>query len=224
METIVNAKMKVDVWSDVMCPFCYIGKRKYEAALAQVDYADNVEIVWHSFLLNPNLIYQPDKDLYDYVAELKGQTREWSMRMHESLVEAAESVGLEFNLDIAKVANSFDAHRVIQLAKKHGLGDEIEERFFKAYFTEGALISDHDTLHQLAVEIGLDRDEVWKVLNSTIYADEVKRDIDAAVRIGVRGVPFFLMNGKYAVSGAQSPEVFLEYLNKSFLEWQNETG
>jgi predicted DsbA family dithiol-disulfide isomerase len=221
LKTIEN-KMKVEIWSDVMCPFCYIGKRKFEAALAQFEHKDNVEMVWHSFQLNPNLTYQPDKDVYDYVAELKGQTREWSLKAHKSLIESAKAVGLNYQLDKSKITNSFDAHRVIQLAKNYKLDDAIAERFFKAYFTEGALMSDHETLVRLAEEIGLHKDEVWSVLKSNLYADEVRKDGEEAQRIGATGVPFFVVNRKYAVSGAQNSDVFLQTLKKSFLEWRKE--
>lgn len=217
----MSAKMQVEIWSDVMCPFCYIGKRKFEAALEQFEHAKDLEIVWRSFQLNPDLQYQPDKDLYDYVAEMKGQSREWSIEIHKTLVDSAKSVGLDYQLDIAKIANSFDAHRVVQLAKTKGLGDEMEERLFKAYFSEGALISEHETLVVLATQIGLQENEVRNVLQSNQYATEVRQDQQEAQRVGARGVPFFCIDRKYAVSGAQSPEVFLGALEKSFAEWKD---
>lgn len=213
-------KMKVEIWSDIMCPFCYIGKRKFEAALASFPQRDSVEVVWLSFQLDPSITYQAGTDAYTYLAERKGQTRSWSVQMHNSVAQSAKAVGLEYNFDIVKVANSFDAHRVIQLAKKHLLGNEIEERFFKAYFCEGALMSDHETLVQLAAEVGLDREEVRNVLESQMYADEVRKDGEDARRFGANGVPFFVMDRKYAVSGAQDSSVFLETLTKAFNDWK----
>jgi protein disulfide-isomerase len=161
-------------------------------------------------------------DLYDYLAEIKGQSREWSLQMHESVVQMAKGVGLDYNFDIAKIGNSFDAHRMIQLAKANGLGDEMEERFFKAYFTEGALMSDPKTLERLAIDIGLDQEEVRNVLNSDRYAKAVEKDIAESRSIGVRGVPFFVMDRKYAVSGAQAPDVFLGALQQSYAAWRAE--
>ena len=143
--------MKVEIWSDVMCPFCYIGKRKFESALNSFSQKDSIQVVWHSFQLNPNLRNEEGKDAYTYLAEIKGQTREWSVKVHNSLAQSAKT-GLDYNFEKAKIANSFDAHRVIQLAKKYNLTDEVEERFFKAYFTDGELISDHQTLIRLATE------------------------------------------------------------------------
>lgn len=207
--------MKVEIWSDVMCPFCYIGKRKFEAALAQFPRKDEVEIVWHSFQLSPDMIDQPDKSVIEYLAEVKNKSIEWSIEMHNQVTDSAKSVGLEYNFDKAKVANSFDAHRLIQLAKKYNMTDALEERFFKAYFTEGALMSDHATLTRLAVQVGLDEQEVKTVLSTDKYTDDVIRDGQDAANLGVRGVPFFVVDRKYGVSGAQDSEVFLETLTKA---------
>lgn len=213
-------KMKVEIWSDIMCPFCYIGKRKFEKALSQFPHKNKIEIIWHSYQLNPNLEYEPDKDLYTYVAELKGETREWSVHIHENLVQTAKQLGLDYRFDKAKIANTFDAHRVIQLAKKYNLSNEIEERFFKAYFTEGALMSNHETLTKLAAEIGLDKKVVEQVLASNQYADEVRKDGQEAQQLGASGVPFFVIDRKSAVAGAQDSKVFLKMLEKTFDEWR----
>ena len=213
-------KMKVEIWSDVMCPFCYIGKRKFESALDSFPHKDSIQVVWHSFELNPNLRYNPGRDAYAYVAEIKGQTREWSVKIHDSLAQSAKSIGLDYNFDKAKITNSFDAHRVIQLAKKYNLTDEVEERFFKAYFTDGELMSDHETLIRLAAEAGLSKEEVTKVLETGQYAEEVRKDAVEARSMGANGVPFFVMDRKYAVSGAQDTSVFIQTLQKAFEEWQ----
>lgn len=213
-------KMKVEIWSDVMCPFCYIGKRKFEAALDSLPQKDLIQVVWHSFQLNPNLQYQPERDSYSYLAELKGQTREWAVKVHDNLTETAKSLGLDYHFGKAKITNSFDAHRVIQLARKYNLTDELEERFFKAYFTDGELMSDHATLIRLAAEAGLPREEVAEMLETNRYADEVIRDATEARQLGAHGVPFFVMDRKYAVSGAQEPEVFKATLQKALEEYQ----
>ncbi len=216
--------MKVDIWSDVLCPFCYIGKRKFEAALEQFPNKENVEVVWHSFQLDPSLKTQPGKNVYDHLAERKGQTRAWSVRMHEHVTNEAKKVGLNYNFDKAVIANSFDAHRLIQLAKTHGLGDEAKETLFKAYFTEGKNISDHDTLVQLCAAIGLDETEVEQILQADAYAEEVHADEAKAHAIGVRGVPYFMINEQYAVSGAQSPEIFLQALEQGWKEFEKENA
>jgi len=212
--------MKVEIWSDVMCPFCYIGKRKFEAALNTFPQKDFIQVVWRSFELNPNLKYQPERDAFSYIAEIKGQTREWSVKVHDTMTKSAKSVGLEYNFDKAKITNSFDAHRVIQLAKKYQMTDEVEERFFKAYLTDGELMSDHKTLVRLAAEVGLSTEEVTTVLKTDKYAEEVRNDVAEARRLGINGVPFFVLDQKYGVSGAQDTSVFTQTLQKAFDEWE----
>lgn len=213
--------MKVEIWSDVMCPFCYIGKRKFESALNSIPQKDAIQVVWRSFELNPNLSYKPGRDAYSYVAEIKGQSREWSLKVHDSLTQTAKSIGLDYNFDQAKITNSFDAHRIIQLAKKYDLTDAVEERFFKAYFTEGELISDHATLIRLAVEAGLPEEETARVLATDRYAEEVRMDAAEARSLGANGVPFFVIDRKFAVSGAQETAVFAETIQKALDEWTN---
>ncbi len=210
--------MKIEIWSDVVCPFCYIGKRHFEKAVAQLPFKDEMEVEWRSFQLNPDLQHDPSKDLYTYLAELKGQTREWSVTMHAQVSEMALAAGLHYRFDIAKLANSFDAHRLIQLARKHGISDVLEEALFRAYFTEGALISDHVTLTKLAVEAGLNKDEVERVLAGSDFTEEVENDIREAAQIGVRGVPFFVIDRKYAVSGAQPVAQFVGALTQAYEE------
>jgi predicted DsbA family dithiol-disulfide isomerase len=217
-------KMKVEVWSDIMCPFCYIGKRNYEAALREFDGRTHVEIEWHSFQLDPTIPKNmPVKEnVYQYLAEKKGMSYAQSAKLHESLVETAKKAGLEYRFDKAIVANSFDAHRMIQLAKTKRLGDEAEERLFRAYFTEGRDFGEHDTLIAIGKELGISADEVRAALDSDEYAEKVEEDIAEAAELGVRGVPFFVFNRKYAVSGAQPPEYFLQALNQSFTEWKTD--
>ena len=197
-----------------MCPFCYIGKRKLEKALEQFEGKKNVEVTWKSYQLNPHIEYQEGVDVYTYLAEVKGKSREWAEEMHANVSNMANEVGLNYDFDKVKIANSFDAHRVIQLAKTHNLTNEVEERFFKAYFTEGAIMSDHKTLLRLGVEAGLNEAEVQGVLGSDEFALDVKADVAEAQQIGVRGVPFFVFNRKYAISGAQDTAVFLENLSR----------
>ncbi len=168
--------MKVDIWSDIRCPFCYIGKRKLEAGLEKFEHKDKVEIVWHSFELDPSLETQPEKNVYDYLAEMKGQSRQWSVQMHNQLTQTAKQSGLTFNFNKSVIANSFDAHRLIQLAKTKQLGDVAKERLLKAYFTDGKNIRDHDTLLELGLEVGLDKTSVQQMLASDAFTTEVRQD------------------------------------------------
>jgi predicted DsbA family dithiol-disulfide isomerase len=214
--------MKVEIWSDVMCPFCYIGKRRFEDALAHFGHKDEIEIEWKSFQLNPNMETNPNINIDQYLADVKGFTIDHSRQLNAHVTQMATEAGLTYNLDKAIVANSFNAHRYSHLAKRHGLGVEAEEQLFKAYFTDGKNIDDQDTLIELGVALGIDANEVKQALESNAYADEVKRDIAQAQYLGIQGVPFFVLNNKYAVSGAQAVPVFEQTLQKAFDDWQKE--
>lgn len=213
-------KFKIEIWSDIQCPFCYIGKRKIEKALESFKEKDKVEIEWKSYQLDPEARSQPGVSMYDYLAKIKGQTREWSVAMHKNVTEMAKENGLDYHFEKAVLANSYDAHRLIQLAKTNKLGDEAEERIFKAYFTEGKDIADKNILLELGKEIGLIEEDINNVLNSDRFGENVKADIEEAYSIGVKGVPFFVFNRSYTVSGAQPVEIFTETLNKSFEGWE----
>jgi len=220
-----ETKMKVEIWSDIMCPFCYIGKRHYEEAIKQFADSANVELEWHSFQLDPDLPKPASKlSTYEYLAQRKGMSTEQSKSMHQGVLKMAEAAGLHYDFDKAIVANSFDAHRLIQFAKTKGLGDEAEERLFKAYFTEGKDMCNADTLLALAKEMGLNEAEAKEVINGTAFTAEVKKDIKEAEQIGVTGVPFFVFDRKYAVSGAQPSAQFLSVLQKSFAEWKKSSS
>jgi predicted DsbA family dithiol-disulfide isomerase len=214
--------MKVEIWSDVMCPFCYIGKRKFENALEQFANKNDVQIQWRSFQLNPNLQTDPGKNIHEYLAEHKGWTEEYARNAHKQMTATAKESGLEYNFDTVIPANSYNAHRLSHLAAKYNLQDAAEERLFKAYFTEGKNIDDQETLIQLGVDIGLQKDEIRNVLQSDLYAQEVEQDIYEAQQIGVRGVPFFVIDRKYAVSGAQPSSVFLGALQRAYQEFEKE--
>lgn len=208
--------MNIEIWSDIRCPFCYIGKRKFERALDQFAYKDKVKVIWHSFQLDPALKTQPGMNAYDYLARIKGMTREESVQMHAHVTEVASQAGLSFNFDKTVVANSYNGHRLIQMAKTKGLGDEAEEQLFKAHFTDGKNIDDPEVLAEIGTAIGLDEHDVKTLLANGAYSQEVDDDEKMARSIGIRGVPFFVFNDKFAVSGAQSPEVFLQTLEKAW--------
>jgi predicted DsbA family dithiol-disulfide isomerase len=214
--------MKVEIWSDVMCPFCYIGKRKFEAALAKFPNGDLVEVEWKSFQLNPNQVTDPSLNTVAHLAASKGWSLDYARQMSDQVTRMAAEVGLTYDFDHAVVANSFDAHRLSHYAKAQGKGDAFEERLFRAYFVEGRNTADHTVLAGLAGEVGLHEAEALAVLGSTAYAEEVRADIATARQIGVQGVPFFVIDRRYAVSGAQQPEVFLGALEKAWEEGRHE--
>ena len=203
-----------------MCPFCYIGKRKFENALSKFPYKGRIEVIWKSFQLDPTTITDPKLNTIDYLAEKKGWSKQQAQETTDYVTNMARQVGLEFNFDKAVVANSLDAHRLLHLAKKYGKQNEAEEKLFKAYFTDGKNTADHFTLIQIGKELDMDETEIMDVFNNHTYSDEIKQDIMEGQKIGVRGVPFFLLDGKYAVSGAQESEIFLQALMKSYNEFQ----
>lgn len=211
--------MEIEIWSDVVCPFCYMGKRKFEIALEQFPQKDEVKVLWHSFQLDPAAKRVQGKDIHDYLAAKYGRDREWAKERNDEVAARAKEVGLEYNFDNAIPVNTFDAHRLIHLAAAHGLQGKAEERVFAAYFTEGKDIGDFNTLVSLGVEIGLDGEETRLVLASTDYADLVKSDIEEAESLGINSVPFFVFDRKYAVSGAQPSHLFLETLHQV---WEDE--
>jgi predicted DsbA family dithiol-disulfide isomerase len=215
--------MKVEIWSDIMCPFCYIGKRKFEQALQSFENKEEIEIEWKSFQLDPEIVSNKNRSVNEYLAERKGWSVEQARKLNADVTSMAKEVGLDYDFDKAIIANSFDAHRLIQFAKTKGLGDVAEEALFRAYFTEGKNIADTGTLIALGVGIGLDQAEVKQMLESDSFGDEVQMDIYEAQQVGVRGVPFFVVDNKYAVSGAQSPEVFRQVLERAVIE-QGMTG
>ena len=210
--------MKVDIWSDVRCPFCYIGKRKFEMALENFEHKDQIEVQWHSFELDPNTVTRPDVNPVDYLAQIKGQPREWAAEMNQRVTDTAAEVGLTFNLGNSVVANSFNAHRLIQLAKSNGVDNEIEEKLFIDYFTGGKNIDDKEVLIEAGVAVGLERLAIEMMLNSDSFTDEVRLDQKIAQQIGIQGVPFFVFDQKLAVSGAQPPETFLGALEQAWVK------
>ncbi|MCD6019830.1 MAG: DsbA family oxidoreductase [Bacteroidetes bacterium] len=210
--------MKVEIWSDVMCPFCYIGKRKFEKALEQFPHKDKINIIWKSFQLDPDSVTDPNLNAIDHLAQRKGWSKEQTIETTQHVASIARQVGLDFHFEKAVVANSFDAHRLSHLAKKYNKQNELEEKLFAAYFSEEKNTGDHSTLLQIGKELHFDENELTEVLNGDAYSKDVEQDILEAQQIGVRGVPFFVIDRKYAVSGAQDPETFLNALNKAYEE------
>ncbi|TRW22532.1 DsbA family oxidoreductase [Flavobacterium zepuense] len=210
--------MKIEIWSDIMCPFCYIGKRKFEVALAQLESIDNIEIEWKSFLLSPDMKTDDTKNIHQFLAEHKGISLEEATGLNDNVAHLAANVGLEYNFDKTIPANSFNAHRLLHFAKQHGRQQAAEEALFAAYFTEGKNIDDAQTLVTLAATLGLDGNAFAQAMGAGAYVEAVLDDINEAQQLGVRGVPFFVFDRKYAISGAQEPAVFLETLEKVMSE------
>lgn len=206
--------MEIQIWSDIMCPFCYIGKRRLEGAIKQLELSDEVTIVWKSFLLNPDMKTDPSRNSLEYLAETKGWTKEQTEEIVQNVVDMAKEEGLEYRMEDTKVANAMDAHRLIQLAKTVGKGDEIEESLFRAYFMEGKNIADMDVLVELGEEVGIAGDRVRECLEKGEFTDSIRRDIQESQQIGVRGVPFFVFDNQYAISGAQPVELFVQTMEK----------
>jgi predicted DsbA family dithiol-disulfide isomerase len=197
--------MEIEIWSDIACPWCYIGKRRFEAALAQFEHRDDVNVTWRSFELDPSAPAERDGDHAARIAEKYGITVERAREMEGTVTDAAAGDGLDFHLDIQRSGTTFDGHRVIHLAAEHGLQDEMKERLLHAYFTEGQLMSDHDTLVRLAVEVGLDEDEVRQTLASDRFAPEVRDDERLAGQFGISAVPTFVVDRALGAGGGPPP-------------------
>jgi predicted DsbA family dithiol-disulfide isomerase len=206
--------VRVEIWSDVVCPWCHIGKRNFEAALREFPHRDDVEVVWRSFELDPSAPPERQGSYVERLARKYGVGRPQAEAMIQRITNAAAAAGLDFRFDIARPGNTFDAHRVIHLALDRGVQDAVKERLLTAYFSDGEPIGTPETLVRLAAEAGLDAEEVRGVLESDAYADEVRGDEREASELGITGVPFFVFDRGYAVSGAQPPETMLQVLER----------
>ncbi|MDN4072452.1 DsbA family oxidoreductase [Fictibacillus terranigra] len=216
--------MKVEIWSDYVCPFCYIGKRRFENALNEFEGRENVEVIYKSFELDPSFKNETNKNMHTVLSEKYGMSYEQAKGMNDQMTQRAREVGLAYDFENMKPANTFDAHRVSHFAKQTGRLKEVTERILKGYFTEGHDISDHETLATLAAEAGLDREETLAVLSEGKFADDVRKDEAEASQLKITGVPFFVFNQKYGVSGAQPEGVFTEVLEKVREEEQNNSA
>ena len=208
----------VDIWSDFVCPFCYIGKRNLQLAVDQTDGLErgDVRLRWHAFELDPNAPQESEGTVADSVAKKYGVDQQQAIASQEQIARAAEAVELTFNWRTARPGNTFDAHRVFQLAEGDEQADRADEELKKAYFSDGKCLGDHEVLTDIAVnKIGLDREAVEEVLNSDKYADVVRDEENQAHQMGVNAVPHFVIGGKLALSGAQPPEMFAAALNRA---------
>lgn len=213
-------KFVVEIWSDVMCPFCYIGKRQFEKALSQFEHRNEVEVIWRSFELNPSVKTDTTLSVVNYLSKNKGIPLEDAKGMAEYATSMAKSVDLEYHFEKAVVANSFKAHQFLHMAKEYGKQSEVEEALFKAYFTEGKNTDDTNVLLGIAKEVGLDSQKLKAALVSEKYAKAVKEDELKAQKLGINGVPFFYINESIQLSGAQDSKEFLKALNRAYKEWK----
>jgi predicted DsbA family dithiol-disulfide isomerase len=206
----VSEAIKVDIWSDVQCPWCYIGKRKFEAAVAQS--GETVDVVYHSFELSPDTPVDFDGNTVDYLSERKGMPAQQVNEMLERVTGIAASVGLDYDFDHVHQTNTVKAHELIHFAKSKGVQLQMKERLLKAYFIDGRHVGRVNDLADLAAEIGLDRTEALEALESNLFVDDVQQDVAQAAAYGIQGVPFFVFEEKYGVSGAQDPVTFANVL------------
>jgi predicted DsbA family dithiol-disulfide isomerase len=209
--------MLVEVWSDLVCPWCYLGKRRLEAALGEFSHADRVDVVWRSFELEPDAPREAESRRALLLSRY-GMTAEQAAERDAQMTALAADAGLEYRPDLAQLGNTFDAHRVLHAARAAGLQGQAKERLLRGYFTEGRKLTDRDTLVELVADAGLDADVARTALADGSFAEEVRDDEREAAAIGITGVPFFVLNRRYAVSGAQPSDVLLEALERTWSE------
>ncbi len=210
--------MKVEIWSDFVCPFCYIGKRRFEEALASLPFRSDVEIVYRSFELDPRMEKGVAHNVMEALAKKYGMSLEQARQSNASLAAQAKQVGLTYNYDEWKFTNTFDAHRLAHYAGAHGKANEMTERLMYAYFTEAKHLGELETLADLAAEVGLDREAALAALAGDAYADAVHDDESEGSALGIRGVPFFVIDRKYGISGAQPTATFVSALQQAWDE------
>ncbi len=208
--------MELEIWSDIACPWCYIGKRRMERALEDFEHADELTVNWRSFELDRDAPAEREGELAGHLARKYGIPIEQARESQRGLTEMAEQEGLRFRFDLARGANTFDAHRLVHLAAQHSRQEQMKERLMKAYFTEGVLVSDPETLLALSTEVGLPAGEVQELLASERFAEEVRADEDTAAKLGISGVPTFIVDRKVGVTGAQPPELILKMLRQGW--------
>ena len=209
-------KLRVDIWSDVVCPWCAIGKRRFEVALARFAHKDEVEVVWRAFELDPSAPASQPGDNATRLARKYGRSREQAVAMMQQVAATAAGEGLAFDLVNARPGNTFDAHRLLHLARERGVQDAVKERFLRGYMSERQPIGEHDVLLRLSAEAGLDAEEVRSTLASGRFAAEVREEEEVAHRLGIHGVPFFVLGGTLGVSGAQPADAILGALEQAW--------
>lgn len=207
--------MKIEVWSDYVCPFCYIGKRQLELAIKESGFEGQVEVEFKSFLLDPNTPKHSGRSVYESLSNKYGMSVEEAKKTTASVAARAKEIGLDYNFDEMKEANTVNAHRLAKLAAKHNVEASLNELLMKAYFIEGQDVGDDEVLKQLAAEVRIPEQEVNELFQNNQFIEEVELDIQQASQLGVRGVPFFVFENKYGISGAQPQELFVQTIEKT---------
>ena len=216
--SVCTSIVKVEIWSDVVCPWCYIGKRRFEQGLAAFAHRDEVEVIWRSFELDPDAPRDSGEDTVDRLARKYGMSRDAAVAAQARVTGLAEQEGLTYRLDRARPANTFDAHRVLHLAADRGVQGQVKERLLAAYFTDGRPIGDPETLAAVAAEAGLDEAAARELLAGDAYAEEVAADEREAAALGISGVPFFVVDRRYGISGAQPAELIQRALERAWAD------
>lgn len=211
---VFDRSMRIDIWSDVVCPWCYIGKTNLDAALAQIDGAEDVDVVFRSFVLDPSAPAEPVSAV-DHLAAKYGGGRAQALEMMRQVTTVAAGVGLEYHLEDSLTGQTLDAHRILHLARQEGVQAEVASGLFAAHFTEGRSLFDHDSLTQIGHDAGLPEDQIRAVLDSDAFTADVVADLEQARAYGISGVPFFVFDGRYAVAGAQPREVMAQALTRA---------
>jgi predicted DsbA family dithiol-disulfide isomerase len=210
--------MNIDIWSDIACPWCFIGKRRFERALAGFPHREDVTVTWHSFQLDPTLPEHYEGTELEYLATRKSMARDQVSQMFDQVTQVAAGEGLAYDFDSVIVANSLRGHQLLQLAAEHGAADAVKEALLSAHFEHGEDIGSTDVLSRIGVAAGLEADAIRVALETERYLPEVRADIERARRLGIQGVPFFVVNDKYGISGAQPVEVFTQALEQAWRE------
>jgi predicted DsbA family dithiol-disulfide isomerase len=210
------SNLHVEIWSDIACPWCYVGKRRFEAALERFEHRDAVTVTWRSFELGPDAPAERPESGAEHLSGKYGTTLEHARAMEQNMTAVAAGEGLDFRFDRLRLGNTFDAHRLVHLAAAHGRQDAMEERLMRAYLTEGELMSDHATLRRLGTEVGLPEEEVAELLATDQHADSVRADERTAAQLGISAVPFFVVDRSMGASGAHEPDLLLKMLRKGW--------
>ena len=214
------SKMKIEIWSDIACPFCYLGKREFELALEKFSSKDEIEVVWRSFQLSPSIQTNTEISIYDHLQNEKGIAEEHARKMTAGISARGKSVGITYNFDQSVVSNTLKAHMLLHFAQKYGLQNSVKERLLQLHFTEGANVDDDKVLFEICEEFEMQTKDFEQILGSKSLFNEVRADIEQARIYGISGVPFFVFDQKYAISGAQENSVFQQTIQQVFEEWK----
>jgi len=218
--TSTKEKMQIEIWSDIVCPFCYLGKREFELALEQFQFKEEIEVIWRSFQLSPTLSTNTERSVYDHLSKEKGIPEEQAHSMTKGISDRGKTLGIRYNFEKSIVANTLKAHMLLHFAKQFGVQKQIKERLLFMHFTEGVNVDSDDVLLEICDEFNLNRLEFQRILEKSSLKAEVLKDIEQARIYGITGVPFFIFNRKYAVSGAQQKGIFLQTIQQAHVEWK----